>query len=413
MDDVIGSTPDPPRRRRPVRMPALPGTRTPLGRRVLATVAVLAGIASVVTVGRAGLDPGPTRGAAPPTTRPVLGSLLQLTAGEDALYALVRDCRAPDPCRVALLASGSDGRTWRELPLPGGPRAADRARGWVLQVSGAGDQLSVEDPAAAVIHLGTTSFTTRPIVDGPPRTRVPAGRESLVRLCAAAPRCGSPTVEYLDPLTGVRSRLASQPPFPPAVVAVEGPQLWAAGIDPATRRYAVAVSTDDGTVWRTVRVPGGPAGAGAPAPRLVPVPEQDLAYLVLAAPGAAGVATVSGLWSVPDPQTGVAPRRVRPEEGGLAFGTAVGLRDGRLALAGAVPAVVASDGVVERAAAADPGEGPPLPYLQLQRGPRSLVVAEALPAPPGSPDDPTQVRLVVSTTGAPGDWTLRPVTLPR
>lgn len=415
MDDVIGSAPDPQRRSRPVRLPAVPGSRSPRGRRVLTGIAILALVVTGVTVGRAGLDSGASpAGTPPPTSRPVLGTLLWLAAGQDTLYALVEDCRPRVPCRIALLASGSDGRVWRELPVPGGPVDAEAVSSWVPQVSGVEDQLSIEDARAGVVHAGTTSFTTRPLVDGPPRERVPANRESLVRLCTA-PRCATPTVEFLEARTGERSPLATQPPFPPALVAVEGSQLWVAGIDPATRRYAVAVSTDDGARWRAVPLPDVATGTGDQVllPTLVPVPEQDLAYLVLGSPGQDGAVTLFDLWSVPDPRTRDEPRRIRPEGGPLPLAAAVGLRDGRLALAGDAPAVVAPDGVIQRVTVDEPGRDlPPMPSWQLQRGPHALVVAEAAPVPetPETPAD--QVRLVVSATGDPNDWQLRPVTLP-
>lgn len=406
MDDVIGDAPDPRRPRRPARWPVLSASLGRRGRRALAVVAVLAGMAGAVTVGRLGLDAGTTPTAtAPPATRPVEGTLLQLVAGQDTMYALVEDCPEPAPCQVALLGSATDGRTWREVPLPGRRPPAAVARGWRVQVSGPEDQLSVEEPAAGVVHVGTTSFVTREVVDGRPLERVPAGRETLTRLCRA-PRCATPALEYLEIRTGVRSRLVAQPPFPPTVLAVAGGQLWVAGIDPATRRYAVAVSTDDGGTWRSVPLPQVPVGRDL-VPRLVPVPEQALAYLTVETPtpGDWSPSSVYDLWSVPDPETEVAPRRVLPEDQ-LNSGSAVGLRDGRLALPGGV--VVALDGVVERTTVEDPATIV-IPWAKLQRGPRSLVVAQSRPYR----DGPSQLRLVVSATGGSDDWELRPVTLPR
>jgi hypothetical protein len=404
VDDVIGDAPDPRRPRRPARWPVLSGVRVRRGRRALAGLAVLAAIAGVVTIGRAGLDEGATPGAAvPPATRPVQGTLLQLVAGQDTMYALVEDCADPEPCEVALLGSSTDGRTWREVPLPGRRPRPAVAGGWTLEVSGPEDQLSVEEPAAGVVHVGTTSFVTREVVDGRPLARVPAGRESLTRLCRA-PRCATPTLEYLEIRTGVRSRLATQPPFPPTVLAVEGPQLWVAGIDPRTRRYAVAVSTDDGGRWRSVPLPQVPVGRDL-VPRLVPAPEQNVAYLTLETPTGGEGTSVSDLWSVPDPETDVAPRRLLPQDQ-LLSGSAVGLRDGRLALPEGV--VVALDGVVDRTTVEDPATIV-VPWAKLQRGPHSLVVAQSRPYQ----ERPSQIRLVVSATGGPDDWELRPVTLPR
>jgi hypothetical protein len=68
---------------------------------------------------------------------------------------------------------------------------------------------------------------------------------------------------------------------------------------------------------------------------------------------------------------------------------------------------VAADGVVDRATVEDPATAV-FPWARLQRGPRSLVVAESRPYR----DQLSQVRLVVSATGNPDDWQLRPLTLP-
>lgn len=400
MDDVIGSEPSPRRRVRRVRMPVPVGPR---GRRVLAAVAVAGAVAGVVTLGRSGLDGGTPAAGSPVTTRPVQGTLLQLVAGQEVIYALVDDCPTPGRCEVKLLASTTEGRSWLERPLPGRRPEAAVARQWSLRVSGSDDQISVEDPAAGVIHVGTTSFTTVEVVDGRPVARVPAGRESMVELCRD-PRCPSPVLRYLEPRTGVRSRLATQPPFPPAVLSVVGSQLWVAGSDSTTGRYEVAVSTDDGAHWRSVTLPDdfmpGPALI-----RLTAAPEQDLAWFGLVYPRASGPDAVADLWTVPDPATGDRPLRVRPDRAVDQDG-AVGLRDGRYAVAGGTPAVVGPDGSVRTA----PDGGAPTPGRFLQWGPHLLVVAEA--AHPAA-DPETVLRLVVSVSGNPGEWQRRTITLPR
>ena len=403
MDDVIGGAPDPrppPPSQRSWRLPAAAGLLR-RRRRLVATVAVVAVVAAVVAVSRAGLpDPSPTgpgaASATPPV--PVTGELLQLASGQQNLYALVQDCPGPpDPCRLRLVVSGTDGRAWRSVPLPDARASIAAARAWRLEVSGSEDLLSIEDEPAGVVHLGRSdgTFVIRRIAAGPDLHRVPANRESLTRLCDR-PRCATLTVEFLEPRTGMRGRLAIQPPFPPAVLAVEGGQLWVAGIDPRTRQYTVAVSTDDGGSWHAVALPGVPPGDGAVA-RLVPVPERDLTYLLLGRPTAEGVEAVSAVWTVPDPRRGGAPQQVRPQSE-LSVQSAVGLRDGRLALVGDAPAVLSPDGAVTRSEAA-------VPVRRILRGPHSLLVAEA--------DPPDGLGIAVSDTGNPDDWQVRRIRLPR
>jgi hypothetical protein len=400
VDDVIGTAPDPQRRRRPLRRPALPGGRR--APRAVGVAVALAAAAGVVGLSRAGLDDGATPAAGAGLPVPVQGAMLRFAAGQDTVYALIEDCRAPQPCRVVLVASGNDGRTWRELPMPGGRTTEQVALSWRLEVSGPEDQLSIEDPAAGVVRFGVGSFVTRKLVAGPAVARVPANREALTRLCAR-PRCPRPTVEFLDPRTGVRSPLAVQPPFPPRLVAVEGAQLWAAGVDPRTRAWAVAVSTDDGGTWRSSPLPTVPTDP-AYAARLVPAPEQQQAYLLLEQPGDPP-RTVYGVWLVPDPATGAAPRLVRPEHRLLQLADALGLRDGRLALAGGAPAVLAPDGVVDLLEVASPNAPiPPHPVGALQRGPHGQVIADGASA--------DGVGIVVSPSGDPNSWEQRLVRLP-
>ncbi len=411
-DDVIGSEPArAPRPRRSWRVPLPAG----VGRhgRLAAIVAVLVVVAGVVVVSRAGvtgLQPSvpPTPS---PTSPPLTGDVLYLAAGRNTVYAVASDCLRN--CRPTLVASHNDGFRWTELRLPGAAVTAPVVRPWTLSVSGVEDLLAIEDPAAGVVTVGNTStpFQARKIVPGAPVVRVPTDRESMTRVCAK-PRCRTPTLEYLEPRTGVRSPLATQPPFPPQVLGAGGAQLWVAGIDPRTRHYAVAVSFDDGATWSRVPLPKASTDA-ALVPRLVPVPEQNQAYFLQGYPDGPGVQTSYGIWLVPAPSPGgtAVPRQVRPDQPISAVDGAVGLEDGRLALTGAgdgdatgsSSVVLSPDGTVDRALTPDVNS-PRYVLRSPLRGPHQLIAAEAVRLDGAA-------SIAVSATGNPTDWDIRPIRL--
>ncbi|HEY6746086.1 MAG TPA: hypothetical protein VI357_10255 [Mycobacteriales bacterium] len=399
-DDVIGSEPErAPRPRRSLRRVALPAAVRRHGR-VVAIVAVLAAVAGVVAISRAGV--GGLEAAAPPPP-PLTGEVLNLAAGQNTLYAVASDCL--DGCRPTLVASNDDGFRWTELRLPGRPVSAPVARAWTLGVSGIEDLLAIEDPAVGTVTVGTldTAFTTRKIVPGEPVMRVPAGRESMTRICAK-PRCATPTLEYLEPRTGRRSPLATQPPVPPRALGVGGSQLWVAGIDPRTRHWAVAVSVNDGATWSTVPLPKA-STEPALVPRLAPISEVDRAWFLQGYPAGEGVQTSYDVWLVPAPATPPAvadpPQRVRPDPAIEGVGGVVGLRDGRLSIDGIL--VLSPDGTEDRAPASDV-DASRYVLRRPMRGPHQLYLAEALRT-----DGVASVA--VSRSGEAGDWTVRPIVL--
>jgi hypothetical protein len=400
-DDVIGSETERARRRRPVRR----GLRLPAGlgrhRRLVVAVVVAVAVVGGVVVLRAGVGGlRPERGAGAPA-RPLAGSVLTLAAGQNTLYALASDCSAG--CRPMLLASDDDGAGWTTLDLPGLPSDPSAVTSWQLAVSGVEDSLAVEDDDAGTVSVGTaaTGFVTRKITRGAALPRVPSGRESMVRICAA-PRCRTPRLDYLEPRTGERGPLLVQPALAPRAIAAVGSQLWVAGIDPATRRYAVAVSVDDAGSWSTVPLSAASTDPDL-VPRIVPVPEQDTAWLVLSRPARRDQVTAEQLWTVPAPGGG-APQLVRPEEDlGPGIG-AVGLKDGRLALVDrGLLTVLAPDGVADRMPASDV-DSTRYVLREPQRGPHLLFVALAVRTD-------GVAAIATSLTGAAGDWTIRPVVL--
>ena len=401
-DDVIGSEAERARRRR--RVPR--GLRLPAGlrrhRRLVVAVVVAVAVLGALSVLRAGVgNLRPERGAGAPA-RPLAGSVLSLAAGQNTLYALASDCSAG--CRPMLLASDDDGAGWVTLDLPGLPSDPSAVTGWQLAVSGVEDSLAVEDDDAGTVTVGTTAtgFVTRKIVPGAARPRVPSGRESMVRICAA-PRCRTPRLDYLEPRTGERGPLLVQPALAPRAIAAVGSQLWVAGIDPSTGRYAVAVSVDDAGSWSAVPLPAASTDPEL-VPRIVPVPEQDTAWLVLSRPARRGQVTAEQLWTVPAPGSGAGPQRVRPEEDlGPGIG-AVGLKDGRLALVDrGLLTVLAPDGVADRMSTSDV-DSTRYVLREPQRGPHLLFVALAARTD-------GVAAIATSLTGTANDWTIRPVVL--
>jgi hypothetical protein len=314
---------------------------------------------------------------------------------------VVNDCS--QGCRPALVASDDDGRRWTALVLPGARVGAPVARSWRLAVSGVEDLLAVEDDARGTVTVGNSStpFESRRIVDGPPLSRVPAGRESMTRICGK-PRCATPTVEYLEPRTGSRGPLLTQPPFPPRVLGGAGSQLWVAGIDPVTRHYAVAITENDGASWSAVPLPQLSTDPGL-VPRLAPVPERDQTYLLLGYPSGDGVETSYDIWVVPAPGTGTTPHRVRPEQAIPSIEGAVGLKDGRLVVTGGPTTVLSPDGVEDVAPVSDV-DASRYVLRQPMRGPHLLVVAEAVRTD-------GVASIATSDTGDANDWDVRPIVL--
>jgi hypothetical protein len=406
--DVIGSEPDrAPRRRPAVRTMRLPD-RLGRHRRALVALAVVLAVVGVVTVLRAGItglkpEHGPGAPVAGAQRKPPLaGAVITLVSGQNTLYALASDSAAGS--RPRLLASENDGATWSTLTLPGLPSDPSAVAGWQLTVTGVEDSLAVEDGDGATLTVGGAGipFVTRRIVPRESWARVPAGREAMVRICPS-PRCRTPQLEYLEPRTGERGPLQVQPPVTPRALGVVGTQLWVAGIDPATRRYAMSVSMDDGAAWATVPLPEVSTDPRLVA-RVLPVPELNTAWLLLGTPGRRGVLTSTELWVVPTPDVRGSPHRVRPDDSLDSVTGAVGLKDGRLVLIDrGVLTVLAQDGVADRAQSSDVGS---VGYVlrQPQRGPHLLVVALALRSD-------GVASIATSLTGNANDWKIRPVVL--
>lgn len=398
-DTIAGGTDGPsrpPRRtpgwRRGALLDRLRGRRWPVALGAVAVAAV------VVAVSRAGLPAEPVAAPTPTPTGPVTtGYVLDLATGTDRVYALVDACWGePRECGVELVASTDDGRSWERRALP--PELTERVNtdGVTLRIAGPDDTVTLSDVRRGRLHLSTDggrTFTGRSVTRGAALDRIPAGREAYARLCPEG--CAVGVVEFLDPRTALRRPLAVQPPFGVTAFAVEGGQLWAAGIDPRTGRYAAAVSTDDGAEWQPVPLPA-LRFENRMVARIAPVPEQDLAYVMVGHPQEGGGQTVYDLWTAPDPRGGgTGPRRITTEGtyAQVAYGV-VGLADGRLMLD--AYHLIEPDGTVD-AAEGGPGR---FGVRDVRRGPGTLLTGQVLGRDAG-------LRIAVADAADPFDWKIR------
>jgi hypothetical protein len=408
--DVIGSEPDRTPRRRPAGQTVRLPDRLRRHRRTLVALAVVVAVIGVVTVLRAGITGlKPEQGPGAPVVGaqrkpPLAGSVITLVSGQNTLYALAADSAAAS--RPILLASENDGATWSTLTLPGMPSDQSAVAGWQLTVTGVEESLAIENGDGATISVGGADipFVTRRIVPRQFWARVPAGREAMVRICPQ-PRCHTERLDYLEPRTGELGPLQVQPPVTPRALGVVGSQIWVAGVDPTTRRYAVAVSMDDAGSWATMSLPTASTDPKLVA-RVLPVPELNTAWLLLGKPGRGGALASTDLWvvPVPTPHVGGAPHQVRSEDPLDSVTGAVGLKDGRLVVIDrGVLTVLAQDGVADVAESSDVGS---VGYVlrQPQRGPHLLVVALALRSD-------GVAAIATSLTGNANDWRIRPVVL--
>lgn len=355
-------------------------------RRPAAAVAVLAVAAGVVAVGRSGLDDAPAAGAARPAPT---GTVLDLAADATTLVALVDGCAGgPETCGLRLVVSRDTGRSWQERPVPvPGLRGEDVGR-WRPLVRG--DVVTIEDGERAVVHRsgdGGRTWATRPVTGGGPARSVPAGFEDRVVLSRGA-------LTWIDPASGVRRSLGARLPLAPRVVRAEPGALWIAGLD-LRGRYATAVSRDGGRAWTTTVLTRARVEAELVLD-LALLPRGDAAWFVSGYPDPGSGMFVFDAWFVSAER---APLQVFPERP-VTLGVGVGLDSGLLLLGGDTAVFTLSPGGTvdspNEAALRRVGE-----FRDPVRGPGGDLVGISVGTPrPG---------VVVSATGDPDDWELRPV----
>ena len=400
----------------PVHYRSVSGRLSRRRRRVLAGVAGVAALAGGLVAAGLTRTAAPGRTAAAHRTATVVGGrVAALTSGRHQVFALVDPCPGrAEGCTPILVSSPDEGVHWARRPLPAGHPPMTRRSPWTLLV------LPDERPALEIgttLYVGTadgTGYTSRPEHPGPAVGRVPVtpdGRpdpaarlpDGLVRLCPA-PACGRPVLRYLDAATGQLRPLTRQPPLVPAAVAVGGPWLWVAGLEPRSRAYAAALSPDGGRTWQRIALPGASTDPDL-SPILRPDPRGDRAYLLFAYPPLElGQRPIYDVWTLASPDPGLGrgpgavPRRVWPEENMSAI-DAIALDNGLLLCSDSGrSATLAPNGVVRSQLGRDP-----VTIGSLRYGGDGHVIGAVI-------DD--TATIVVSESGAPDDWQTRPITLP-
>lgn len=201
-----------------------------------------------------------------------------VATGPAKLYLVREQCRE---CGPELFASHDAGATWQSRPVPPAPVGGIDPR--ISSITALGDGILTWQDARIVTReelQGSPSMTPagkaggkrgpvpnkllwitvdggktwrRPGVDPQPVAAVPAGTGPV--------DCGlvgpvSPCLLYaVNPVSGRFAPLATQP----SGIAIEwgdtraliGGRLWVPGLDPVTRKPAVASSPDGGRTWRT------------------------------------------------------------------------------------------------------------------------------------------------------------------
>jgi photosystem II stability/assembly factor-like uncharacterized protein len=265
-------------------------------RRRNAVASVVAGLTAAVVVAT-GLTTGPGDGgqpAATPTPTPSADAnagwprwTQVVAARSDELYALYERCRT---CDAELHVSADGGRTWSRRTVPPSPTVSgdpDARPGGMIDALAPGVLVWL-DPSTVAMTIsepaGSASGgpTGRPLtVDIPPPAERywitrdggrswarPGVDEQPVNNAPAGTRvvdCGAVKVETpcrlyaVDPATGRFAPLANQPTGIRYTqgwlgyqtdVPVDG-RLWVPGLDPVTRKPAVAASPDGGRTWTT------------------------------------------------------------------------------------------------------------------------------------------------------------------
>ncbi|MBU2664908.1 hypothetical protein KOI35_15505 [Actinoplanes bogorensis] len=188
-----------------------------------------------------------------------------VATGKDLYGVLVR---CPD-CASELYATSDGGDSWQLRTVPPEPADADTPRS-VSLVALAPGILGWRDARVIPIHEAISTEPTadrlwittngggswqKAVVDRKPVAAVPAGTSAVGCELPAISTCA---VAAVDPATGTLAPLAAQPKgivvdpsWPGQVNVPAGGRLWVPGLDPVTKKPAIATSADAGRTWRT------------------------------------------------------------------------------------------------------------------------------------------------------------------
>jgi hypothetical protein len=228
------------------------------------------------------LDPVPTVTGETGTAWPRMTSSASTGSELYGLYVRCADCAAE------LYMSPDGGDSWQRRTTPAAPADTTSRNGTTL-VALAPGTLAWSEQGNLAVDPFTTQGTDGPTADPTTPATVMRtwitrnGGETWVRTAAASePAAAVPdgarpadcdllelpacTVGVIDPDTGRFAPLATQPTGivlePGWTNEVNAPldgRLWVSGLDPATRKPAVATSSDAGRTWRTHVFTGGVA----------------------------------------------------------------------------------------------------------------------------------------------------------
>ena len=243
-------------------------------RRVLASgAAVVATVLAASGLGYAAVshpDRGPHAAVAKPGESPQLTAVA--ATGPDDLYALVARCSG---CAPELSASDDAGTTWRRRTEPPAPADAGVPRIASIVSLGPGILAWRDGRVLSITDLQTEAKAPwkgpndrlwitvdggrtwrRAGIDPKPVAAVPPGTRPVD--CGLAGPVSPCRIYAVNPATGRFAPLADQP----TGIDIEsgwagqtnvplGARLWVPGLDPVTRKPAVASSGDGGRTWRT------------------------------------------------------------------------------------------------------------------------------------------------------------------
>jgi len=209
--------------------------------------------------------------AQPPAQPPVPSTMtFQLDfADADHAYALGSDCEEPEgTCTLELFATADGGRNWEKRTLPDGDEKYALGDLTVLDA----DRLviyrvSAGDEEWRRIASDDSGRTWRDVGMGEMGAPAPLSEDAWIQqVCVGEAEDGGCRLG-VGTMSPDGEKVVPAPAQPPLVEplagssATEGGRFWAAGIDRATGRWAISVSSDLGSTWTTtpVDVPGEPA----------------------------------------------------------------------------------------------------------------------------------------------------------